>query len=114
MNNALLALFLGSSEIDMYMQQARALKKEKHIHPDEVKHLIKKLGGALGRVHHGDRKRKIPRSSYTALEVEACLNSLRSMLLALEILNRPQEHVEMPAALQEQAWYKLCHAISQL
>jgi hypothetical protein len=34
--------------------------------------------------------------------------------LALEVLGRPQITVEMSAALREQAWYKLCHSISQL
>ncbi|HMB90879.1 MAG TPA: hypothetical protein VKP65_08530 [Rhodothermales bacterium] len=114
MKNTLFACFRVSSDGDTYMQLARALKREKQIYPDEVRHLIKKLGGALARVQYVDKRRKIPRSSFSALEVETCLNTLRAILLALEILNRSREREKMSAALREQAGYKLCYAISQL
>lgn len=109
--NPLSSLTRSTSDVDMYMERAQALRREGQIFPDEVKLLIRRLEASLERVQGAGRRRKIAGSRYTPWEVKRQVSALRSMLLAMEVLRRTQT---MPADLQERAKKQVRNAVVQL
>jgi len=102
------------NSIDQYMGRVKALKREPEISLKEVRQLIADLDRDLASYRVSYKNRKMPGSRYTASEVSATVATLRSLLLATEVVRKALEEPDIPDVIQRRARANLLNVISRL